>query len=309
MDYNINLGMYNNIFAVPNQIADEHIKLASGDNLKVLLYCLRHSGTALSEGEISRATGVAAENVNASFEFWKQRGLFDNAEITKIESLADKAVKKVNLERDPQFSPAEISDTVKNSKDVEYLFKRAEELYGRPLKNHEQQSLAVIIEDAGMKPAIALMLMEYCFSIGKSTPAFIRKMAKDWVEREINSLETAEVEITASREYYSEEGEIKRLLKVKDISDKDKQIIKKWLNQYSFDSEIIYQAYQITLEKIKKLEYTYMDTILTGWHKNGVKAVSDIDTVNKKHKDSQEAAMKPSFDLDEYDKLIMEKYK
>ena len=47
MNYNINLGGWNSIFAVPSDVVDKYIKIASGSNIKVLLYFLRHCGELL----------------------------------------------------------------------------------------------------------------------------------------------------------------------------------------------------------------------------------------------------------------------
>ena len=44
MSIKINLGAWNSIFAIPTDVVDKHLKLASGISLKVLLYILRHSG-------------------------------------------------------------------------------------------------------------------------------------------------------------------------------------------------------------------------------------------------------------------------
>ena len=42
MKYEINPTVYRNIFAVPVEVADKHIKLASHASLKVLLYVMRN---------------------------------------------------------------------------------------------------------------------------------------------------------------------------------------------------------------------------------------------------------------------------
>jgi DnaD/phage-associated family protein len=208
MEYNINLGMWGGVFAVPDSIVDEYIKLATGENLKILLYCLRYSGQGLSAGEISRATGVAPDNVTSSFDFWKQRGLFSDspppvtAESFTAEetpTMPDKT-KLVMLERDYSFSPKEISDIIKDNKDVQYIFEHCEKLYGRSLKHAEHKALSVIIEEIGMKPSVTLMLIEYCFSVDKTTTRYIKAVAKDWVEQDINSVEAAEAHIRLIKE-------------------------------------------------------------------------------------------------------------
>ncbi|MCL2633838.1 MAG: DnaD domain protein [Oscillospiraceae bacterium] len=313
MEFKISLGAFDGVFAVPNSVVDEYIKLASGDNLKVLMYCLRHGGVSLSDGEIARATGVKIENVPAVMEFWKQRGLLYSGQCT-VDSgqlLTEKTTLKVKqavLERDTEFSPKEIADTVKSNSDVEYLFKRCEELYGRPLKHNEMKALAVIVEDAGMKPEVAVLLVMHCFDIGKTSPAYMKKVAKSWVERDINTCAGAETEIEVSKQYQGVEGELKRTLRIADIPDKYRDVIRKWLHDFSFSVEIIYEAYQISLEKTGKLEYNYMDKVLSNWHVNGVKTVRDISKVNEKQKKEKQSSKKASFDLDEWEKQIMDEY-
>jgi DnaD/phage-associated family protein len=293
MDYKITLGAFNAVFAVPAAVTDEYIKLATADNLKVLLYCLRHAGQILSPGEISRATGVAPDNVISSFEFWAQRGLFDGAA-----SPPQPVNTKPIVERDYEFSPKEISDVIKDSADVQYLFKHCESLCGRLLKPNEQKAIAVIVEDYGMSAAVTLMLIEYCFSIEKSSPAYIKKTAASWLEQGINSIETAEAHIRQLKDYRSDESELIRLLNVKDIPEGRKPLFRKWLYEFNFTKEIVFEAYQITLEKTGKLEYTYMDKILTGWKENGIGA----------KKQTAANSEKPSYSLEEYYKLEREKY-
>ena len=38
MEYSVNFGIWNGVFAVPNVIVDEHIKLAGATQLKVILW-------------------------------------------------------------------------------------------------------------------------------------------------------------------------------------------------------------------------------------------------------------------------------
>ena len=202
MEFKFNLGLWGEVFVVPNFVTDDYIKIATGDNLKVLLYCLRHAGQGVTAGEISRATGIAPDNVTSSLEFWGQRMETDVPMIQSPKESAETA-KKIStlLERDYDFSPKEISDTIKGSEDVDYLFKRCEELYGRPLKHNEQKAMAVIIEDVGINPGVALMLMEYCFSIDKTKPSYIKTVAKNWYAEGINTIADAEKKIKQIKEY------------------------------------------------------------------------------------------------------------
>lgn len=75
MNYNINLGGWNSIFAVPSDVVDKYIKIASGSNIKVLLYFLRHCGELLNDEIIATALSMNGEDVKDALSFWVQVGL------------------------------------------------------------------------------------------------------------------------------------------------------------------------------------------------------------------------------------------
>jgi DnaD/phage-associated family protein len=319
----VELGIFNRVFAVPNTIVDEYIKTASGDNLKVLLYCLRHAGQGLSAGELSRATGVEPDSVAFSLEFWQNKissaiepPVNTNTLRTPLSSLhtvenSHPADSPPNLEtaksllrRDCEFDPTEISDLVQSSKQVEYFFQRAEELYGKPLTHTQQSALAVIVEEIGMNPAIALMLLEYCASLNKLNTRYIKRTAESWLEQGIDSIEKAEEHLKTLKEYQSAEDKLIRLLKVKDIPDNRKPLLHKWLFELGHSVEKIYEVYQITLENTGKLEYTYMDKILSGDNSSKPKHYK-----KSKYERAKGSSGAPSFDLDELERQIREDYK
>jgi DnaD/phage-associated family protein len=318
MEFKFDLGLFGGVFAVPNAIADEHIKIAGAAHLKVLLYCLRHSGQSLTAGEISRATGVAESEVEPALEFWQQRGLSNppaNAapasDTAQSAQSSDKTADAL-LNADYDFPPTEIAELLENDKNIAYLFKRAEDLYGRTLRPHENNALSVIVAEVGIKPEVALTLLEYCFTIGKTSAHYLKNVAKDWYKQNIDSFETATAHAQELKEFRDIENEFTRLLEIKAIPDARKPLFKKWMTDFSFTPEIIYAAYQESLEGTGKLTYNYMDKVLTGWHQNGVGAKNPnkpkITKSTTKSK-TQDSASPSSFDLDELDKQIMEEYK
>ena len=59
MSYQINLGEWNSVFAVPSSLVDRHMKLAGAVQLKVLLWVLRHSGEEISDETLAAAVGAS----------------------------------------------------------------------------------------------------------------------------------------------------------------------------------------------------------------------------------------------------------
>lgn len=327
MGYKINLGGWNDIFAVPAVVADSYLKLASGSNLKVLLYFLRNAGKEVTAEEISAASGVKPDDVSDAFLFWEQVGLLSennreekgtvknsyvpsqSPERNEPVQVSAVSYRKIELEREPRFMPGEIAKTVRGSDEVNFLFKQSEMLYGRPLKHNEQNTLMIITEDAGLPVSCALMLVEYCFSVNKPTPAFMKSVALNWLERGIMTVEKAEDEIKRLKQMNSAENEIKKMFEMNcALSKEQKNYIGKWINKYGFELEMIDEAYQLTLNKAGKLSFGYMDKIISGWFDKGVKNKEQLALSQKKFKDSKSERNTSSFDLDEIMRITMEKY-
>ncbi|MCL2637632.1 MAG: DnaD domain protein [Oscillospiraceae bacterium] len=330
MDYKINLGAWNSVFAVPSAVVDNYIKLAGGNNLKVLLFVLRNAGENITVDEASCKTGVNPDDVKDALLFWEQTGIFaareneivpsETAQVsankyeTEHERIASKLKKieteaKVQLEREPRFNPKEIAQAVRGDEGMDFLFKECEKIFGRPLKHNEQNSLMIITEDVGIPAECALMLVEYCASCGKATPAYMRKIAKDWHEREILSISQAEDEIKVLREINSFEGRMKRLLEMKRaFSEKEKIIIRRW-SASNYGEELLFTAYQMTLDGANELSLPYMNKILENWDKDGIRSKEQLEESQKNFKNNKQKAedVKSSFDLEKIWQNIIEK--
>ena len=67
---------------------------------------------------------------------------------------------------------------------------------------------------------------------------------------------------------------------------------------------MIEEAYELTLNGTGKLNFKYMDKILTDWYSKGVKSKQALESVEQKRTEDD----KPSFDINEIERLEMRKY-
>ena len=75
MSYQINLGEWNSVFAVPSSLVDRHMKLAGAVQLKVLLWVLRHSGEEISDETLAAAVGASPADTRDAMQYWVETGL------------------------------------------------------------------------------------------------------------------------------------------------------------------------------------------------------------------------------------------
>ena len=75
MEYSIDLGAWNSVFAVPSVVVDKHIRLAGAAQLKVLLCFLRHAGESVSTKELSSLLNMQQADVRDCLQYWIQTGV------------------------------------------------------------------------------------------------------------------------------------------------------------------------------------------------------------------------------------------
>ena len=73
MGYKLELGAWSAVFAVPNALVDRYIKEADGDQLKVMLWLLRHNGRPYAAEDLAAALGITPQRVDTALGFWMKR--------------------------------------------------------------------------------------------------------------------------------------------------------------------------------------------------------------------------------------------
>ena len=59
-------------------------------------------------------------------------------------------------------------------------------------------------------------------------------------------------------------------------TEKQRKYMVAWVKEYGYDVDIIYCAYEESIDNTGKMSMPYMDKIIRSWHEKGVKTLSDI---------------------------------
>ncbi len=332
MDFNINSGVWGTMFGVPHIIADNFLKLATADQIKVLLYILRFSGRSVSDEEISRNTGVPIQNIADSVQFWQQvnvlagqenppavqqsiplttaqQSVTQTVEIQNAPHQSAPEVPKNNAPRQKQeLKPSEISNILNGSPDISELFKIVESLLGN-LNHTQQNSLIWMYNYLGLKTEVILTLIQYCINIDKTNSGYIEKIACNWAENEINTFESAQEEVQRLTKFNDFTGLIMKKFEMnRRPTTKQAEFISQWQSE-GFSTELIGYAYEKTIEQINKLSFEYINKILLSWKQSGyttIKNVKDAELDFKRNKNSTQNTSGSS-DVDKY-KVVINKF-
>ena len=241
-------------FAVPAAVADHLLRLASHDQLKVLLFVLCHAGETLTHEQIARACSVRAEGVEEALAFWQDANILGSvqklpgvqlaagqpAEATEAvkqnqskqevelktasqpKSASDTEDSQPTIRRNPVSSgsmvmnlmPSEIAARTEKDPAMAELFAQTEKSAGRLLSSTELKSFIWMHEYLGLPPDVILMLAVYSIKILSFNPKFMEKIAFEWAENGITTHEAAERAIHTLESKRGYTGQIIRIFKL-----------------------------------------------------------------------------------------------
>lgn len=339
MEYSLNVGEWNSVFAVPSSVVDKYIKLASGNSLKLLLYLMRHGGESFT-AEILRAELGFEElgELEDAALFWVQRGIIRarsskdavtltaSAEQTTLPTViaAEEKRSTVQKAKPVVISNGGIAELIKSSPETQMLFNEAEKMFGRPLHQNERQTIAQLSAHYGLPGDVSLMLLVYCFKQDKATPSYISKVAENWANEDIMTVQLADEKIRALEKQTNIEKRIREKLGlVSNLSIKYREYIKTWALDWGFGEDMITLAYDKTLDGAGKWSFAYANKILETWKEKGIttpqeaeKADEEFRMANSSKKPvvvkrpvTTAAGKSSSFDTESLRSQIMNNYK
>ncbi len=308
MGYKIDLGSWNGIFAVPCDIVDRQLRLAGCAQLKALLYILRHSGQAVDVSELAQVCAVSEADAADAVEYWRQEGIiscegeqltpavrgntiempipvcpeeqpesvYASAPILPAVSApetADKAAPpKPKAKEKIRYSYDECVQMMSCDDELRQMLSVLEGILCKNLNHTEMSVFITLVKWYGLPASCVAMLVEYCREIGKATIAYIETTGIGWVNDEITTVEQVDAKIARLRSARSAWNRIRRLLDIPERAPtkKEQEYCAAWVNDLHSSDELILLAYERCINSKGKLNMSYMNGILSNWHKKGI---------------------------------------
>ena len=306
MEYSVNFGIWNGVFAVPNVIVDEHIKLAGATQLKVILWMLRHSGEKFDINEISKALNMQTADVKDCMQYWVQVGVIspggneakpaetqgDDKNITNsvVEQKEEKKTPKVRMY---QVDLEYVSKRMSEDKNIAYLMEMADNMYERMTSTNDKSVLLFIHEYYGMPIEVIIMMMQYLKSVNRCYTGSIKQMADKWWKKEIFDLNSADKEIKRLEAGKASAVKIQKIIgDCHSPTEQEIDTAELWIDQWKLSEELIRFAYETCVNSIGKYNPGYMKKIVESWHNKGITTV-------EKAKNELESRQKASKKIDD----------
>lgn len=302
MGYYLNPAVCTSMFAIPTDVVDKHLKLASAAHLRVLLWTLRNANINISADDVAANLKLDRDSVLDAFLYWENAGIICSTEkeaAIPTNKTAEIKKPKAVEPRAQKPSRVEIAKLGLEDKKFAFLTNELQNCFGRELRFNEIQSFAWLYEHYGMDISVLLMLVEYAISCNKATTAFIEKTAVCWLNEGVTDVVSAEKMIVALREKRSAWGVVETAMGIehRQPSDKELELANLWVNEWNFGRDVLKAAYDACIDSTAKLSFPYIKKILEGWHKQGIKTAEDIAALENSKPTTQNGTDKNYFDI------------
>lgn len=329
MSINIDLGKWSSVFAIPTSVVDEDLKLASGKQLKVLLYILRNNNQTISESVIGKAVGMDDEDVEDAVNFWKQRGALmftessnTNQVISQTENIVTTQENVVITEEKKKPRPltrvqkpdsAFVANRLSSDKELSSLLDEVQMIFGKPLSSGDTATLVMLHETDGLPCEVLLMLVNFCQSLGKGNMRYIEKVAVNWAAEDITTIERAEekiMEMQKSNDAWNIAARVFGINNSGSPTKAQKENANRWINEWHFNEDLLREAYERCVNQKGSFSLTYINGILKNWNKNNINSIKELldydatlnaDNKKTKNKNRNFGNKETSYDINKYE--------
>jgi DnaD/phage-associated family protein len=257
--------------AVPARVVDGLLNIATGAQLKVLLFLLRYDKLAHDSASIASFCNLKPEEVDAAVEFWIKEKVFAK-EQGKLRLIS--AIKTVQPKELPRVQPTIVLE--ETGEDFRGMIGEIQRITGKPMNSLMVSLFYNMAENLHFPPEMILQMVAYCISIEKFTYRYLETLAADWYDSGITTFEQAEEKISLLEQGRKLELRLARAFGVRTaFSAKQKETIAAW-NGMGLSEELILEAYNRCMDSKGEMKFAYIDKILRNWHAQGWKKPGDI---------------------------------
>lgn len=283
----INCKDFNIAFSVPNVLVDAYINSLTQNQLKIILYVLRHGSEEISLIDISKDLNISNSEINEILTSLKEKNILNNSCSTNNTRSKERAENKISIYettlKHKKPEPSFVVNRINKSDEMAFLIKEAQFILGRPISNLDCAALIMFHDTDGLPVNVILMLLEYCVNIGKNNMKYIEKVASSWGSEGIDTIEKAEKKIKEIQNINKSWSSVRNILGLENRAPtaKESELCVKWIHELKLPLNLIKQAFDKCITIKGKYIASYIDAILKDWFSKGITSAEKLKTYSK----------------------------
>ena len=294
---------------VPNAFIDDYMSEANESQVKIYLYLLQclNLGHPLDVSSIADKFNYMEKDVLRALIYLDEKGLisvtFDESHnVTGIclntcrHITPARCAEPVRKERPgvnelptetTQFFTLEQMKNFKSRPDVTNLIYMTQHYLNKTLSMNDLNNLLFIHDTLGFPIDLIEYLVEYCANINKASIKYITSVAIAWSEQNIRTVRDARAKIEGAACAKECAIVLKELGIDRSPTKADLELVKKWLEEYRMNMDVITVACQKTIAYAGSATLKYTDRILSRWHENGAHTLDEVKALDEEHEQSK----------------------
>ena len=254
---------------VDNTFLNEFLPQATGDDVKVYLYCLNLCNNPNLEDNsidiICKVLSLTEERVREAFLYWQEMGLVQivSEKPFEVKFLPVRAHSGSNKIRKPE----KYSDFNQQMNEI---------ISGRMITPTEFNEYYSLIEVYHFEPEAVILIAKYCTMLKSNSIGYpyILAVARDFAREGLKTVETVEQKFLEQEKSSIEIKQILSALGLKREADIDERnLYLKWINNFGFNQGTIVEIAK--LQK-KKGGFSKLDEVLTKYYEQKLFTLDEI---------------------------------
>lgn len=282
--------------AIENIFINDFMPMANGVQLKVYLTGYKFAKENPSTIEVTNITiakhlNIPLSDVLSAWDFWENKNVIvkhpklDATDVTDFDveflSLIQLYIDK-NLESKKVVStgiaPSQTAEMVNASQDpqIKEMFYLIDQLMRRNLQPNERMRILDWIRTYNFDTTLIVRAFELAIEgRGQKNFNYVKTILLSWYDSGLLTLKDVEGKLLQEKEEFLRYRKIYAILgySSKLPSEGDKEVMKRWLNEYEFDFDFLIFVLKESSKRTSNVNMNYLDKIIMDLHKEGVKDI------------------------------------
>jgi len=276
--------------AVSDIFINEYLAEASGDNVKVYLYCLFLAKHNKDIGilDLAKKIGLELEVVRQAFNYWEEKGVFLRTEKgVIINDLKEKEINRLYSPKLVESVDELVENNNKNHRRSEAITAINNAFFQGVMSTSWYIDITEMFEKYQFEEEVMLALFKYCYDKHALHKNYLTTVAEDWFLNKVKNVHDLD-------SYYMKREKTNKIKKqiakkmgiMRNLTEYEEAYIEKWTNEFGYDFAAIEVALKKTTAKTNP-NFDYLNGIFRNWNEKGLKSKADIEEYLKQNKDKQ----------------------
>lgn len=295
---------------IPTNFIDYYMTSCPPVYALIYIYSMKRllHGQSVSIDELAQNFHITQGDVIGAWKHWEKEGLVtlangdkdgQNMSVTFLEVGLPQAKPTpeeapafvAKPESRPQYSIEELTHYRRESTDIARLYDKATQALGKLLTHNDLNIIFGFYDWLRLPLDVIEYLFAYCEEKGYRNIRYMEKCAIDWADNHIDDLEKAFIYVQnfdknyrAILHYMGQSGY---------PTPSNRKFMDRWLDQWQMPLDIIMEACDRSVAAIDKPKFSYVDSILSAWHKKGIRDIAGIKVADAEYEAGKEKGVVP----------------